>query len=58
MLRRYGIDLVSLPESEFDSPLGESTGAADIFANTGGVMEAVARTASKWLTGEVKNVRI
>ena len=56
MLRRYGIDLVSLPESEFDSPLGESTGAADIFANTGGVMEAVARTASKWLTGEVKNV--
>lgn len=56
MLRRYGIDLESLPESEFDSPLGESTGAADIFANTGGVMEAVARTASKWLTGEVKNV--
>ena len=56
MLKRYGIDLASLEDGTFDSPLGESTGAADIFANTGGVMEAVARTASLWLTGEVKNV--
>lgn len=56
MLKRYGIMLDSLEDSNFDSPLGESTGAADIFANTGGVIEAVARTASKWLCGEVKDV--
>ena len=56
MLKRYGIDLNSLEDGTFDSPLGDSTGAADIFANTGGVMEAVARTASLWLTNEVKNV--
>lgn len=56
MLRRNGIDLRSLPDSEFDSPLGESSGAADIFANTGGVIEAVARTASKWMCGEVSDV--
>jgi len=57
MLKRYGIDLKTLPDSEFDSPLGESTGAADIFANTGGVMEAAVRTASKWLTGDYpKNI--
>lgn len=56
MLKRHGIYLPSLEDSEFDELLGESTGAADIFANTGGVIEAVARTATKWLTGEVKDV--
>ncbi len=56
MLKMHGIDLAKLEESNFDSILGESTGAADIFANTGGVIEAVARTASKWLVGEVKDV--
>ena len=29
-----------MPEGEFDLPLGESTGAADIFGRTGGVLEA------------------
>ncbi len=56
MLKIHGIDLANLEDSEFDTILGESTGAADIFANTGGVIEAVARTAAKWLTGEVKDV--
>lgn len=56
MLKLHGIDLSKIGESEFDRVLGESTGAADIFANTGGVIEAVARTASKWISGEVKNV--
>lgn len=56
LLRRHGIHLASLADAEFDDPLGESTGAGDIFANTGGVIEAVARTASKWLCGEVKDV--
>lgn len=56
MLKRHGIELTELEDGEFDSLIGASTGAADIFANTGGVIEAVARTATKWLTGEVKDV--
>lgn len=52
MLTRFGIDLSTLEDGQFDSPLGESTGAATIFGNTGGVMEAVVRTASLWLNGE------
>lgn len=56
MLIRHGIDINDLEDEKYDSILGESTGAADIFANTGGVMEAAIRTASKLLTGEVKDV--
>lgn len=56
LCRRHGIDLKTLDDGKFDSTLGESTGAADIFANTGGVIEAVARTATKWLCGEVKDI--
>lgn len=56
MLIRHGININDLEDEKFDSILGESTGAADIFANTGGVMEAAIRTASKLLTGEVKDV--
>ena len=56
MLIRHGININDLEDEKYDSILGESTGAADIFANTGGVMEAAIRTASKLLTGEVKDV--
>lgn len=56
MLIRHGININDLKDEKYDSILGESTGAADIFANTGGVMEAAIRTASKLLTGEVKDV--
>lgn len=56
MLIKHGININDLEDEKYDSILGESTGAADIFANTGGVMEAAIRTASKLLTGEVKNV--
>lgn len=45
LVSMYGIDVNTLKESEFDSPLGASTGAAVIFGNTGGVMEAALRTA-------------
>lgn len=45
MIKMYGIDVRYLSESEFDSPLGTGTGAAVIFGNTGGVMEAALRTA-------------
>jgi iron-only hydrogenase group A len=52
MIEQAGIDFRSLPEGTMDSPLGESTGAADIFANTGGVMEAALRTAYEIVTGQ------
>ena len=51
MIRAAGIDFQSLPDEEMDAPLGLSSGAADIFANTGGVMEAALRTAYEIVTG-------
>ncbi len=47
-----GVDFQNLPDGEFDSPLGVSSGAGDIFGATGGVMEAALRTAYEKLTGE------
>ena len=52
MIKEKGIDFLALPESNYDDPLGESTGAAVIFGATGGVMEAALRTAYEVLTGE------
>ncbi|MCD6449868.1 MAG: (2Fe-2S)-binding protein [Thermotogaceae bacterium] len=52
MLKQANINLVDLPESTFDNPLGESTGAAAIFGVTGGVMEAALRSAYEFLTGK------
>lgn len=52
MLKEAGIDFKSLPEEDFDNPLGESTGAGVIFGTSGGVMEAALRTAYEWLTNE------
>lgn len=52
MIDRVGINFLSLPDENFDDPLGESTGAAVIFGATGGVMEAALRTAVEFLTGE------
>jgi NADP-reducing hydrogenase subunit HndD len=52
MIERTGINFLSLPDEEFDSPLGMSTGAGVIFGATGGVMEAALRTAVETLTGE------
>ncbi|MFD1195229.1 [FeFe] hydrogenase, group A [Seohaeicola saemankumensis] len=47
MIRSRGIAFGALSEDgQFDSPLGESTGAAQIFGASGGVMEAMVRTAS------------
>ncbi len=51
MIKSAGIDFLNLPESEFDNPLGLSTGAADIFGLTGGVMEAALRTVYELVTG-------
>ena len=57
MIRQAGIDYINLPDEDFDSILGESTGAAVIFGVTGGVMEAALRTVADILTGEdLKNL--
>lgn len=52
MIERAGITFHTLPDEEFDLPLGLGTGAAVIFGATGGVMEAALRTAVEKLTGE------
>jgi iron-only hydrogenase group A len=51
MIKQAGIDFTSLPDDAFDKVMGVSSGAADIFANTGGVMEAALRTAYEIVTG-------
>jgi len=52
MIKEAGISFDSLEESDFDHPLGESTGASVIFGTTGGVLEAALRTAYEWITKE------
>lgn len=57
MIKETGIDFTTLPDDEFDNPLGESTGAGVIFGASSGVIEAALRTAYEWLTGKtLKNV--
>ncbi len=51
MIRQANLAFTELPDGEMDAPLGLSSGAADIFANTGGVMEAALRTAHEIVTG-------
>ena len=52
MLREAGINLSNLADDKFDSPLGQSTGAADIFGVTGGVLEAALRSVASVLGGK------
>ena len=57
MIKEAGINFKELPDSEYDKPLGETTGASVIFGTTGGVIEAALRTASEWITGkELENI--
>lgn len=61
MIKQAGIDFMSLPESDYDPLMGESTGAGVIFGATGGVMEAALRTAYEIVTGKevpFKNLEI
>ena len=63
LIKRSNITLASLPDSDFDMPLGESTGAGVIFGASGGVMEAAMRSVYELHTGkklekiEFENVR-
>ena len=50
LIKQANIDFHSLPDEDFDLPLGESSGAAVIFGATGGVIEAAIRTAYELFT--------
>ena len=53
MIRARGIAFSTLSEEgKFDNPLGESTGAGQIFGASGGVMEALMRTTSHFIGEE------
>lgn len=52
LIKQASIDFNSLPFSDFDKPMGESTGAGVIFGTTGGVIEAAVRTAYEVFTGD------
>jgi iron-only hydrogenase group A len=49
LIKEMNIDFVNIENSDFDHPLGESTGAGAIFGHTGGVMEAALRTVADWM---------
>ena len=55
LIKRMNIDFESLHDSQFDLPLGDSSGAGAIFGTTGGVMEAVLRTVYEEFTGKQLN---
>jgi len=50
LIKQANIDFNLLEDAQFDSPLGESTGAGVIFGTTGGVIEAACRTAYEIIT--------
>ena len=52
MIKQAGIDVLNIEEEDYDELMGISSGAADIFGTTGGVMEAALRTAYEILTGK------
>jgi len=52
MIKQAGIDFRMLEPSNYDSIMGDSTGAGAIFGATGGVMEAAIRTAYEIVTGK------
>jgi iron-only hydrogenase group A len=61
MIKQAGLDFRNLEAANYDSIMGESTGAAVIFGATGGVMEAALRTAYEIVTGKevpFKNLNI
>ncbi len=51
MIKQAGLNFKNLEDSDFDSIMGESSGAGVIFGATGGVMEAALRTAYAVVTG-------
>lgn len=59
MIKLAGLHFNELPDSEYDNPFGEISGAGKIFGVTGGVMEAAIRTAYYFVTGkELENIEV
>jgi iron-only hydrogenase group A len=58
MIKEAGINFDLLDSTKFDDPMGESTGGADIFGTTGGVMEAAVRCAKFWLEGKDEELEL
>ena len=58
MFHEAGIQFDKLEDSEYDSPLGEGTGAATIFGTSGGVLEAALRTAADILSGKDETIPV
>jgi len=57
MIKEAGIHLPEMPQSHFDDPFGEASGAGLIFGATGGVMEAALRTVVEFITGKkIENI--
>lgn len=56
LIRMKNINFNTLPESKFDNPFGEYSGAGLIFGVTGGVTEAALRYAVYKLTGRKQDV--
>jgi NADH-quinone oxidoreductase subunit G len=52
LFKMMSLDYSKLPESHFDSWMGQYTGAGVIFGATGGVLEAALRTVAEVVTGE------
>jgi iron-only hydrogenase group A len=52
MIMEAGILLPEMPQSHFDNPFGDASGAGLIFGATGGVMEAALRTVLELVTGD------
>lgn len=64
MINQAGLDFANLPDENYDQPLGISSGAGNIFGGSGGLTEAVIRTAyalanpdGKELAIELKELR-
>lgn len=52
MIKESGIHLPEMPQTHFDDPFGDASGAGLIFGATGGVMEAAIRTVVELVTGK------
>ena len=55
MIRQAGLDFTTLPDENYDQPLGISSGAGNIFGGSGGLTEAVIRTAYAMANPEAGN---
>lgn len=51
VIKDFALNFVDLPDTPYDDPLGESSGAGAIYGAAGGVLESALRTAYKTLTG-------